>query len=211
MHIDLYSDVVCPWCRIGKQNLSRALELWAEKGGETVSVAYHAYLLDPSLPEEGRPFTDVMVRKMGGENALKEALDHVTRAGAAVGLTFRFERVKRMPSTRLAHRFVAVVPEELKAAAVDALFRAHFEEGLDIAQISVIGEIAAEIGANESGLLARLHSGEGSDALEADLAQAQRMGITGVPFFVFNNRYALSGAYPPEKMLQLMERVSKGE
>ncbi|MBW7456529.1 DsbA family oxidoreductase [Paenibacillus sepulcri] len=210
MHIDLYSDVVCPWCRIGKHNLFQALELWAEKGGEPVTVSYHGYLLDPTLPEEGLPFNDVMRSKIGTEAQLKQMTEHVTQAGAAVGVTFRFDLVKRMPSTRLAHRFVALLPAELQAAAIDELFRAYFEEGRDVAQLDEIRAVRAAIGAEES-VIARLQNGEGADVLEADLAQARSLGITGVPFFVFNNRYALSGAYPADKIVQLLERVSKGE
>ncbi|GGD92968.1 DsbA family oxidoreductase [Paenibacillus nasutitermitis] len=210
MHIDLYSDVVCPWCRIGKHNLFKALEQWSGQGGEPVTVSYRAYLLDPTLPEEGLPFNEVMKSKAGTEEALKQMTGQVTEAGAAVGVTFRFDKVTRMPSTRLAHRFVALLPEELAAAAIDELFRAYFEEGRDVAQLDEIRSIAEAIGAEES-ILTRLQQGEGADKLEADLAQAKGLGITGVPFFVFNNRYALSGAYPADKIVQLLDKVSKGE
>ncbi|SDX25909.1 DsbA family oxidoreductase [Paenibacillus sp. CF384] len=210
MHIDLYSDVVCPWCRIGKQNLYRALELWSEKNDEPVTVTYHAYQLDPGLPEEGKPFDDVMAKKMGGPESMKRATQQVTQAGAAVGVTFHFDRVTRMPNTRLAHRFVAILPEERKAEAVEELFRAYFEEGLDVAQMSVIMLIAERLGAFTPELQARLERGEGGEAVDADLKRAQQIGVTGVPFFVFNNRYALSGAYPAEELLGLMSGVNTG-
>ncbi|AZN38634.1 DsbA family oxidoreductase [Paenibacillus albus] len=210
MHIDLYSDVVCPWCRIGKQNLFRAIELWKEKTDEPVTVTYHAYQLDPNLPEEGRAFDDVMTRKMGGPESMKRAMEQVTRAGAAVGVTFRFDLVSRMPNTRLAHRFVALLPEERHAEAVEELFRAYFEEGVDVAQLSAIMSIAERIGVNTPDLEKRLASGEGGDSVDADLQKAQQLGITGVPFVIFNNRYALSGAYPAEEMLGLMSGVNTG-
>ncbi|WP_308636746.1 DsbA family oxidoreductase [Paenibacillus silvisoli] len=210
MHIDVYSDVVCPWCRIGKQNLTRAIALWSETNDEPITVAYHAYQLDPGLPPEGRTFDDVMVKKMGGAESLKRATQHVTQAGAAVGVTFRFDRVTRMPNTYLAHRFMALLPEEKKATAVDELFRAYFEEGQDVAQMSVILTVAERLGVSAPELQARLESGEGSAAVDADLQKAQQIGVTGVPFFVFNNRYALSGAYPAEELLGLMGGVKTG-
>lgn len=210
MHIDVYSDVVCPWCRIGKQNLLRAIELWKEKNDEPVTVTYHAYQLDPNLPEEGRAFDEVMMRKMGGPESMKRAMEQVTRAGADVGVTFRFDQVSRMPNTRLAHRFVALLPEERRADAVEELFRAYFEDGADIAQLSAIMSIAEQLGVNTPDLEKRLMSGEGGQAVDAALRKAQQIGITGVPFFIFNNRYALSGAYPAEELLGLMGGVNTG-
>ncbi|RAP74049.1 DsbA family oxidoreductase [Paenibacillus montanisoli] len=211
MHIDVYSDVVCPWCRIGKQNLTRAIAMWSETNDEPVTVAFHAYQLDPGLPPEGRPFDEVMIKKMGGgPESLKRATQHVTQAGAAVGVTFRFDRVTRMPNTYLAHRFIALLPEDRKEEAVDELFRAYFEEGLDVAQMSVILSVAERLGVFSPDLQERLERGEGREAVDADLRKAQQLGITGVPFFIFNNRYALSGAYPAEEMFGLMGGVNTG-
>lgn len=204
MHIDVYSDVVCPWCRIGKQNLARALQLWAEQSDEPVTVAYHAYQLDPDLPAEGRAFDEIMMRKMGGADSMKRVVDHVTKAGAAVGVTFRFDLITRMPNTRLAHRFVASLPEDMQETAVDALFKAYFEDGADVARIDEVLAVAERIGAWTPDLRARLESGEGEAAVEADIRRARQIGVTGVPFFVFNNRYALSGAYPAEELYGLM-------
>ncbi|BBH23798.1 DSBA oxidoreductase [Paenibacillus baekrokdamisoli] len=211
MHIDLYSDVVCPWCRIGKQNLFRALKQWEAKGGEPVTITYKAYQLDPNLPEEGRSFDEVMQKKMGGAETLQRMLEHVTKSGAAVGVTFRFDRVTRMPNTRLAHRFIALVPEESKTAAVDSLFRATFEEGRDVAQLSEVLAVAIELGLDEADIRTRLLAGEGSESVDADIEQAHKIGVTGVPYFVFNNKYALSGAYPADELIGLMERVATGE
>ncbi|MBM7566567.1 DsbA family oxidoreductase [Paenibacillus sacheonensis] len=204
MHIDLYSDIACPWCRIGKQNLARALQLWAEQNDEPVTVAYHAYQLDPELPEEGQAFDEAMIRKMGGADSMKRVVEHVTGAGAAVGLTFRFDRVGKMPNTRLAHRFVALLPEEKKEEAVEALFKSYFEDGGDVTQMTEILAVAEQIGVYAPDLQERLERGEGEDAVEAALRRGRQIGVQGVPFFVFNNRYALSGAYPAEELFGLM-------
>lgn len=211
MHIDLYSDMVCPWCRVGKQNLRRALKLWEEAGGEPVTVRYHAYQLDPSLPEEGKPFAEAMRHKVRDPAQLQGMQEQVAQAGAAAGVTFRFDLVSRMPNTRLAHRMVALLPQEKQGAAIDALFRAYFEEGRDIAKWSELSVIAAEIGEDASSLSAQLQEGGGSEPVDADLGAAAEIGVTGVPFFVFNDRYALSGAYPAEKLVELLERVVKNE
>jgi len=209
MQIEIYSDMVCPWCYIGKQNINKAIEQWNNQGGESVSVTYRAYQLDPSLPPEGLPFKEAMASKMGNEAQMKQALEQVTQAGASVGVTFQFEKITRMPNTKLAHRFVALLPEELKEAAVVTIFRAYFEEGRDIALSSEIEAIAKQLGDAAIAVLEQLAQGEGEASVTADLELGRTLGITGVPFFVFNNKYALSGAYPPDKLLQLMERITK--
>ncbi|WP_219834483.1 DsbA family protein [Paenibacillus sp. R14(2021)] len=210
MHIDLYSDVVCPWCRIGKQNLARALEKWAQINDEPVTVSYHAYQLDPDLPEEGSSFKEVMTRKAGGPESMRRGIEHLTGAGAAVGVTFHFDKISRMPNTRLAHRLVAILPEDSRETAVEALFKAYFEEGIDIAQMHEIIAIAERLGFDGAATRTRLEQGEGAESVDADLKRAQQIGVTGVPFFVFNNRYALSGAYPAEELLGLMGGARSG-
>ncbi|MCQ6561961.1 DsbA family oxidoreductase [Paenibacillus mendelii] len=211
MKIEVYSDMVCPWCRIGKQNLNKALEQWVSEGGEPAEITFRAFLLDPTLPPEGLPFKEVMSQKMGDNSRMQQALAQVTNAGAAVGLTYRFDRVQRMPNTKLAHRFVALLKPELKETAVNAIFRAYFEEGRDLAQFKEIEAIAAELGEDATAVLEPLRQGGGEEAVNADLALAARIGVTGVPFFVFDNKYALSGAYPPDKLVELMHRVNKQE
>ena len=211
MHIDVYSDLVCPWCRIGKQNLSRAIELWKAAGGGPVSIAYRAFQLDPQLPPEGRPFAESMAVKMGSEEGVRRATGQVTEAGAAVGVTFRYDRVTRMPNTKLAHRLIKLLPAAQQAAAVDALFRAYFEEGQDIARLDAIEAATAAIGPEAAAAIARLRTDDaaGEAEVDAELEQAARIGVTGVPFFVFNNRFALSGAYPAEELAGLMNKVGE--
>ncbi|UVI29980.1 DsbA family oxidoreductase [Paenibacillus spongiae] len=211
MKIDIYSDMVCPWCRIGKQNLNKALELWASEGGEPAEITFRAFQLDPDLPPEGLPFKQAMTQKMGDSSRVQQATEQVTSAGAAVGLTYRFDRVQRMPNTKLAHRFVALLKPDLQERAVNAIFRAYFEEGRDIALFGEIEAIATELGEEATAVLEQLRQGAGEDAVNADLESASRIGVTGVPFFIFDNKYALSGAYPPDKLVELMHRVKNSE
>ncbi|WP_276353431.1 DsbA family oxidoreductase [Cohnella caldifontis] len=211
MKIDLYSDMVCPWCRIGKKNMYDAIMAWANETNETVDVAFHAFQLDPGLPPEGKPFRDTMEAKMGGAARLDPMLQRVTEAGAGIGLTFRFDRIARMPNTLLAHRITAILPEESRQAWVDAAMDAYFEEGRDIADLDVLLGLAEGIGADAGELRKRLDAGDGTAETDRDFAAARDMGITGVPFFIINGKYALSGAYPSAQFLAAFRQIAQEE
>lgn len=211
MKIDVYSDMVCPWCRIGKKNLETALAAWARQTGETPEPVYHAFLLDPSVPPEGLPFRETMTGKFGNARQVDDMLARVTEAGAAVGLTFRFDRISRMPNTLLAHRITALLPRERQGDWIDAVMTDYFEHGRDIGDADVLLDIAAGLGFDSADLRARLDAGEGTRQVEDDLAAAQAMGINGVPFFVLNRRYALSGAWPADRFLEAFRQVADRE
>lgn len=206
MIIDIFQDNVCPWCRIGKANLFRAL---AERGGETPQIRWRAYMLDPTVPKEGLPFMSTMQQKYGPQFSKEGMLGRVVMAGAAVGLTFDFDKVEYMPNTRLSHELIALVPDESKAGLVEAFHRAYFEQGRNIGDRAVLLEIAAEAGLPSAELGSRLDLGEGSAQVEEDLSMARRLGITGVPFFIIGNKYALSGAQPPEAFLKVFRRLEE--
>ncbi|MBW5445977.1 DsbA family oxidoreductase [Cohnella sp. CFH 77786] len=211
MKIDVYSDMICPWCRIGKKNMYDAIMAWASEVNETIPVTYRAYQLDPTLPPEGKPFRQEMEAKFGGAGRLDPMLQRVTEAGAGIGLTFRFDRVTRMPNTLLAHRITAILPAELRQPWVDAVMDAHFEEGRDIAQADVLFELASGIGADPEDLRPRLAAGEGTAEVERDFETARNLGITGVPFFIINGKYALSGAYPSAQFLAAFRKIAQEE
>jgi predicted DsbA family dithiol-disulfide isomerase len=208
MHIQIYSDMVCPWCRIGMKNLSDAIDLWAEQTAEEITVSHHAFLLDPSLPPEGLPYKASMEKKMGSEK-LEPALKRITESGAEVGLTFRFDRINRMPNTVLAHRAAAVLPEEQRSRWIDAVMTAYFEFGRDIAKREVLLEIATDIGLNAHTLENKLESEEGTAEVDQDLERARSMGISGVPFYVIDGKYGLSGAYPAAEFVRAFEKIAE--
>jgi predicted DsbA family dithiol-disulfide isomerase len=208
MKIDVYSDMVCPWCRIGKKNMEDAIERWNELSGETVDVAYHAYQLDPNLPTEGKPFKSVMESKFGGTDRLGPMLQRVTDAGAAIGVKFRFDQVERMPNTLLAHRVAAIVPIGLQLVWIDAVMKAYFEDGRDVASVDVLKAIAGEVGLDEAALWARIDAGGGLAETQKDFDMARGMGISGVPFFVIDGKYALSGAYPADQFVTAFRKIS---
>lgn len=208
MKIDVYSDMVCPWCRIGRKNMGDALDAWSEETGGDAEVKYHAYQLDPSLPPEGMPFNDAMVRKMGGEDRLRPMLQRVTEAGAAIGVTFRFDKIVRMPNTKLAHRVTALLPVESQQLWVDGVMMAYFELEQDIARQDVLLEIAEELEFDAEELGRRLDAGRGEAEVNKDIETARNLGITGVPFFVIDGKFALSGAYPAAQFLEAFRKIA---
>lgn len=209
MRIDVYSDMVCPWCRIGKKNMSDAIAQWEQATGEPVEVTYHAYQLDPTLPPEGLPFNSAMEKKMGGPERLRPMLQRVTEAGAAVGLRFNFDQVARMPSTLLAHRISTLLPASAQEAWIDAVMEQYFEQGQDIAQLAVLLDIVRSIGGDADQIARQLADGDGLDDVNQDIGSAQKIGISGVPFFVLDGKYALSGAYPSAQFLEAFRKISQ--
>lgn len=208
MNIDIYSDIACPWCRIGKKNLFDALAQWQAPGQESVNITYRAFQLDPHVPEQGEDFAAAMQRKMGSGANMERATSQVAKAGEAVGLEFRFDLVQKMPNTKLAHRLIAIAPEARRGELVDALFAAYFQQGLDVSSLPVLLELAAGIGLDAAALAEQLQAGRGTAEVDADLATASRIGVSGVPFFVFNNKFALSGAYPAAEFVKLLDKVA---
>lgn len=209
MKIDLFSDMICPWCRIGKKNMDDAIAAWQAETGNTVTVQYRAYQLDPTLPPEGKPFRQAMEAKMGGAERLNPMLQRVTDAAAEVGVTLRFDNITRMPNTLLAHRLTAILPEDRRQWWVETVMKAYFEDGQDIARLETLLELAAEAEPDTDSLRRRLEDGEGESEVRQDFETAQNLGITGVPFFILNGQYALSGAYPASQFLAAFRKISQ--
>lgn len=205
MQIDVFQDTVCPFCRIGKKHLELALERWQ---GEPVEVRYRSFFLNPGIPAEGYEFGPYMLAKGGGRMKLEDFFDAPRRMGEAVGLTFNFEQIGRAPNTLLSHRLIALAPDDKRRAVIDTVYSAYFEFGRDIGDLDVLVDIAATCGLDAGETRRRLLSDEATDQVEADMDFAHRAGITGVPFFVLNDRYAFSGAQPPEVILRVMGQVA---
>jgi predicted DsbA family dithiol-disulfide isomerase len=203
--LDVFSDVVCPFCFIGKRRLDEAVAAERAEGREVV-VRWHAFQLNPEVPEEGLDERAFFERKFGGEAAMRQAWDHVARLGAPAGIAFDFERPgRRAPNTRLAHRAVALAGREAperQDAAVEALFAAFFERGEDVGDRDVVLRLTGvDPGA--------LDAGGGADEVEADLAAAASLGIGGVPFFIADRSVALSGAADADAYRQLMAEARR--
>jgi predicted DsbA family dithiol-disulfide isomerase len=204
LKIDVYHDIACPWCRIGKANLETALRAWE---GEPVTIAWQPFLLEQGLPAEGIPALEHYRRKFGAEN-IEPMFERVKGAGQTVGLEFDFDKAIRAPSED-AHRLIWLAPEALKTAVLEGLQRAYFNEGKNIADLETLADIAAAAGMDRAETLRRLRSDEGKAETAEAIEHAYRLGVTGVPFFVFGDRYALSGAQPAQTILAAMRQTAE--
>ncbi|MFC7441455.1 DsbA family oxidoreductase [Laceyella putida] len=202
MIIELFQDIVCPWCRIGKKNLFAALEEWRREHDEEVTIRYLSFLLDPTMPPEGRPFREVMTAKMGNPEAMWQAFAHVTQAGAAVGVHFDFTKIERMPNTWLAHTLMKCTPASQAGDMLEALYTAEFEEGKDVGAEEVLLELAERQGLDRGEVKTAFADDAKREEIEADLLMAKQMGIQGVPFVIIDEKLALSGAHAPANFLR---------
>lgn len=206
MQIDIFHDTVCPWCRIGKQNLKVALQDWQ---GSPINIRYLSFFLDPTIPPEGRDFRTHMINKGGGRIPLVQFFDGPRRAGEAVGLTFHFEAIQHAPNTLLSHQLIALTPDAEKETMVDALYKAYFEDARNIGDLEELVKIAVELGMDAAQVRQQLASGEKRTEVMNEIELAHHVGVTGVPLFVFNNQFALSGAQPPHIFRQVLQQVEE--
>ena len=202
----VYSDVICPWCYVGKRRLEVALD--APDMPEQVSFAWRPFQLNPDMPAEGITRAEYRTRKFGAERSAE--LDRsMTETGREVGIDFAFDRMQRTPNTRLAHRLIWEAGRQGRQdAIVNRLFQAYFEEALDIGNAEILARLASECELEAAGVQQAL---DGADSLEAvvDLeAQGRRLGIQGVPFFVLLGKYGISGAQPPEFWRETLPKIA---
>jgi predicted DsbA family dithiol-disulfide isomerase len=203
--IDVISDVICPWCYIGKRRLEKAVVAF---GREQVQVRWHPFQLNPRMPKGGINRQEYRTAKFGGwERSL--ALDaQVAAAGRAEGIPFDYAKVVRTPNTLDAHRLIGLAGTEgVQDAVVEAVFRAYFVEGRDISQTTVLLDVVAGAGLDRGQAEAVLNSDEGLAAIRAAEEQARRCGVQGVPFFLINNTVALSGAREASDFLAAFEQA----
>lgn len=207
--IDIVSDVVCPWCFIGKRHLETALAQYQADGTEAPRVRWLPFQLNPDLPGEGVPRKTYLERKFGGPEHAQQIYARVTEAGRQAALALDFDRIEVQPNTLQAHRLIHVAGQlGRQDAMVEALFRAYFFEGADLTRDDRLAAIAAGAGFSEDTVRAYL-AGDEDRAETAHLDwQARQRGISGVPFFIFNDKYAASGAQPPAVLLQAMRKAS---
>ncbi len=204
LFVDVVSDVVCPWCYVGKRKLETALaRLRADEPGLAPTIRWHPFELNPDLPVEGISRAAYLEKKFGGKARAAEIYAQVRAVGAEVGIAFEFDRIARQPNTRDAHRLLAWAQQRGDAGAlVERLFRAYFIEGRWIGERDVLAALAAESGVPREEAQAMLAADAYRVEVEAEYREAQEAGITGVPFFIFNGRTAVSGAHDPDVLLE---------
>jgi len=213
MTIDVVSDVVCPWCFIGKHHLDRALHLWqAEQAQSHVAVRWHPFFLNPDTPEGGEPYRPFLEMKFGGPEKLAEIWQRVSAAGRTAGIDFAFEKIELRANTLNAHRLIHYAQRvgadgTAVNKLIEGLFAAQFIAGRFIGDRAVLAAVAGDCGMDRDAVQRYLESAEDADTVRAAAAEMQRMGVGGVPFFIFNKRLAASGAQPPEALLQTMREA----
>lgn len=195
VRVEVWHDTICPWCRIGLHNLDVAL---SGMGDVAVEVVHHPYLLDPGAPAEGRDL-QAHYGTMFGPEQLKAMNERVAQAGAAAGLNFEFSKMKVAPATVASHALIEWAPEGRRTAVTAAVQRAHFEEGHNIGDAQVLGDIAASLGLDRNAAVAAVTDPERLADIRRQAGQAQQAGVRGVPHFVVNGR-ALNGARSPEDL-----------
>ena len=203
--IDVVSDVVCPWCYVGKHRLEAALALRPDVETE---IHWRPYFLDPRGPREGMARVDYLSRKFGSDERIRPAHERLSRLGREEGIAFHFEKIARQPNTLDAHRLIGWAEETGHAApVVEKLFSLFFAEGADLTQVETL-LLAAAAGGLDAEAVRRDLAGE-RDAAAVDKAatSAAEAGISGVPFFIFNNRFAVAGAQTPDMLAEAMDKT----
>jgi predicted DsbA family dithiol-disulfide isomerase len=201
--IDVISDVVCPWCYVGKRYLEKAIALKPEI---PVTVRFRPYLLNPWVPREGMSREDYLVTKFGSVERYNANSQRLIDIAAAAGLDYARDKIKRQPNTIDCHRLIAWADEP--AQMKQRLMQLYFSEGGDLTDREVLVKAAAECGMSADDVRRRLGTDEDVARIEAEAASANEAGIQGVPFFIFGNLLAVSGANPPEHLAQAIEQAS---
>jgi predicted DsbA family dithiol-disulfide isomerase len=208
MRVEIYSDIICPWCYIGKRRFERALE--AFPGARDVEVVYRPYQLDPNEPETPRPLMDRLGRKFGA--AAESMVQRVTQAGLTEGVEMNFDRALAT-NTLTAHRLLWLAEREYGAetqlALAEKLFEAHFTNGGDIGNHDALTAMAVAAGLDRGRVTRFLSSTEGVAEVKAEIDAARAMGITAVPTFIFDGRYAVQGGQPAPIFLQALETAAR--
>lgn len=201
--LDVVSDLVCPWCYIGKRQLETAIERMPE--AERPVVRWHPFQLNPDLPAEGIGRCSYLEQKFGGPERAAQIYERVRAAGRDAGLELDFDRIETQPNTLDAHRLIAWAQAREGRDAeplVEALFRAYFVEGRFIGDRGELARIAGEAGLDGQAARKMLDSDTGAAEIAAADRRARELGITGVPFFVFGGRVGVSGAAGPDALLE---------
>ena len=202
MQVAIVSDTICPWCYIGKRRFERA------RAGRPADLAveWRPFQLNPDMPVDGVERQRYMVAKFGSEERVAEIFGAIEEAGDAEGIRFVFERIARTPNTVNSHRLIEFAGQRgAQDAVVEALFRRYFEQGEDIGDCAVLEAAGVDGGLDEDEVRRFLSGTEGAEFVRRESEAASRMGISGVPCFIFEGKYAVSGAQPPDVFERVFE------
>jgi predicted DsbA family dithiol-disulfide isomerase len=202
--VDVMSDVICPWCFIGKRRLEKAIAAY----GEPVTVQWHAFQLNPAMPKEGISRKEYRIRKFGSWERSMQLDANIVATGKDEGIHFNFDRMERTPNTVDAHRLIWLADKDsVQDAVVEALFLAYFTEGKDISNRQTLIDVVAEAGLDRKRAEAVLDGDQGMDAIKDAGDEARRLRVDSVPFFVINGKISLSGAQQPDTFLEAFRQA----
>ncbi|HEX4368881.1 MAG TPA: DsbA family oxidoreductase [Rhodopila sp.] len=203
LYIEIVHDLVCPWCYLGVRRLLRTLR---RRPDLAFDLVWRPFLLNPDMPRLGMTRPEYVVRKFGGEDRAQRLYATISETGRNEGLEFRFDRIRRTPSSIDAHRLVRHAAGYGRAdSLVEALFAAHFTDGLDIGNHGVLISVATACGMDPLAVRRFLASDAETEGVHADNLRAHRLGINGVPCFVVDGMHAIAGAQEPEVIERLLD------
>lgn len=209
MRIDIVFDTVCPWCFVGKRRFDKALK---QRPHLKPEVRYRSFLLNPDLPPQGVDRREYLERKFGGSHQYERIAEALVYTGKGEGISFALDKIKRTPNSANSHRLVRLAHTlGRQHEAVELLFSAFFERGLDIGNIEVLIRLADELGIERAMAQAHLSGENDLNAVYTENARMHRLGITGVPCFIFNDSRAIAGAQEPEILLRMLDMGSVQE
>jgi predicted DsbA family dithiol-disulfide isomerase len=205
MRIDVFSDTICPWCYLGKRRFELAL---AARPQYEPRVSWRPFELNPDLPWDGVERAGVLAAKMGGPAQIADNHAALKLLGEAVGLEFRFDLIARLPNTRRSHLLIAhAARHDLQGEAAERVLQAYFEEGCDIGDVEELVRLGVEVGLSERETRSAVVLREGQDGVVAAERHATVLGITGVPTFIFDGKYTISGAQEIETLIGIFDQV----
>lgn len=210
--IDLVSDVVCPWCYLGKARLELAIAEVLDR--VQIDINWRPYRLNPEYPPEGVDQKAALAEKLGGHEAVQRAHETLTKLGQEVGIAFDFAAIKVGPNTLDAHRLIHWAMTESREAqdrVVTALFKANFELGRNVGDPDVLLDIAEEAGLDRAVIGTLLSSDADKDLVLGEIEAAQKMGVNGVPFFIIDQQYAVSGAQTPDVLANAFVEIAQAK
>lgn len=208
--VDIVSDVVCPWCYIGKKRFEKATDALGNE--YQFEVNWHPYQLNPDMPREGRSQREYFSEKFGSWDRFMGMLQHVKSAAEGEGLQFAIEKHERSPNTLDAHRVVKLGQDlGLQDQILNEFFKAYFEEAIDLTQKENLIAVAVRAGISRSDVTKLLETEEGLSEVIDSENHYKKLGVTGVPFFIVNDKYAFSGAQPTDSMIQIFKQVAEKE
>ena len=204
LRIDIYSDVICPWCYVGKRRLEKALSLLDET--LLTTVTWRPFQLNPTIPKEGMEREAYLTAKFGSvETYARVVEDQILAAGSDEPISFAFEKITRTPNTFLAHRLIWYGEQQgCQNEVVEVLFKSYFQDGADIGSRDVLAGLAGQVGLTAEAFVL---GDEGTAEVQSEEAVGRRLGIRSVPCFVLNQTYLIHGAQPPEQLVDAIHEV----